>query len=89
MARWLLQIDQTELAEWNKALTLLEQKSAGDDREYMLLHDFDIYLHKHGYLTKRQFEVLRDISKAKGIVLPASLLILSGSALKFVGESGT
>jgi hypothetical protein len=71
LTRWLLQVDTTEFPEWNKTLMSLEQKCANDDREYGLVHDFDVYLHKHGYLTKRQVDVLKDIAKAKGIALPA------------------
>jgi len=68
-ARWILEMFAPDIPAWNRAFNELERKplSALED---MLVHSFDNYLRRKGYLTKEQVEVLQNIATKYDVSLP-------------------
>ena len=69
-SRWVLEMYGPNIIEWTKSLTQLARKPL-TPREYELVSSFDRYLHRKGYLTARQVEVVRSIAKRHRAELPA------------------
>ena len=68
-SRWVLEMFAPDIPPWYRAFNELERKplTASED---ILVHSFDRYLHRKGYLTKRQVEVLENIATKHNVVLP-------------------
>ena len=68
-SRWILEMFAPDIPAWNRAFNQLERKVL-NATEVMLVHSFDRYLRRKGYLTKRQVEVLGNIAKKHDVALP-------------------
>ena len=68
-SRWILEMFAPDIPAWYRAFNELERKPL-KALEDTLVHSFDRYLHRKGYLTKRQVEVLENIAKKHKVPLP-------------------
>ena len=68
-SRWILEMFAPDIPPWYRAFNELERKPL-NALEDTLVHSFDRYLRRKGYLTKRQVEVLENIARKHNVLLP-------------------